>query len=83
MKCEEEKPRISISRDFAIYSIFCWWLLGLQNCRITKGYKVQISSYDNVKYLVYWLKAEYVHSALEQNTECPQYLPKHNLLSSR
>ena len=43
--------------------------MGLENCRITEGCKVQMSSEDNVKVLVYWLKAGNVDSALEQNTQ--------------
>ena len=74
---------MSIFREFANYSIFFgdnWAYKTVESQRVTK-FKYPRKITLKVCY-TYWLKLENVHSALEQNSECPHSLHKRKLLSS-
>ena len=49
MKAEGKIKGCPVFVIFAIYSIFRWWQLRIQNSRITRGYKVQVPPIINRK----------------------------------
>lgn len=65
-----------------------WWQPRLQNRRVTKGYKVQITLKIWCRYLLikyrkcsFCTGTKYICSSFAP--KCPHYLPKHKLLPSR